>query len=360
MNYPTRFSMIVLMVAANAVTAVADVPGNLKSATIKPAVLQGNVSNTVRAIARTADDDDWIGYTVESRPGLQVCSGIWSRGKLSADLSDENEDGMSTNHFDEEEEGFGVERRLIVLLRVNNDRVDRVRVFTDDCPVKGAGSVVHWLDNVSGVESASYLAEIVQSNPDSKRQRERFQSRAAAALAHHADPAAVAALQTLIGTVTDDKLRGEVVFWIGESDSPQAVTTLLDVLDDDPSDHVREQAIFALSNNDSPEAVNALVQAARSHEDRDVRSKALFWLAQKAGDRAKETLRDAAIDDPDQYVKEQAVFALSQLPEDEGVPLLIDVARNNPNAKVREQAIFWLGQSEDPRALSFFEEILSR
>jgi HEAT repeat protein len=70
---------------------------------------------------------------------------------------------------------------------------------------------------------------------------------------------------------------------------------------------------------------------------------------------------NAAIDnDPDTEVKKKAVFALSQLPRDQGVPLLIDQARNNKNAAVRKQAMFWLGQSKDPRALKFFEEILSR
>ena len=43
-----------------------------------------------------------------------------------------------------------------------------------------------------------------------------------------------------------------------------------------------------------------------------------------------------------------------------GVPLLIEVARTNRSPKVREQAIFWLGQSGDPRALEFFEEVLTR
>jgi hypothetical protein len=42
------------------------------------------------------------------------------------------------------------------------------------------------------------------------------------------------------------------------------------------------------------------------------------------------------------------------------VPLLIDQARNNKNPAVRKQAMFWLGQSKDPRALKFFEEILTR
>jgi HEAT repeat protein len=58
-------------------------------------------------------------------------------------------------------------------------------------------------------------------------------------------------------------------------------------------------------------------------------------------------------------VKKQAVFALSQLPKDEGIPLLIQVARKNNNPVVRKQAMFWLGQSNDPRALQFFEEVLT-
>ena len=68
-----------------------------------------------------------------------------------------------------------------------------------------------------------------------------------------------------------------------------------------------------------------------------------------------------AIDnDPETEVKKKAVFALSQLPKDEGVPKLMDVARNNRNPEVRKQAMFWLGQSHDPRALAFFEKILTQ
>jgi len=54
------------------------------------------------------------------------------------------------------------------------------------------------------------------------------------------------------------------------------------------------------------------------------------------------------------------VFALSQLPKDEGVPKLIEVARSHRDAAVRKQAMFWLGQSRDPRALAFFEQVLTQ
>ena len=41
-------------------------------------------------------------------------------------------------------------------------------------------------------------------------------------------------------------------------------------------------------------------------------------------------------------------------------PKLIEVAQNNRNPAVRKQAMFWLGQSNDPRALAFFEKVLSQ
>ncbi len=58
-------------------------------------------------------------------------------------------------------------------------------------------------------------------------------------------------------------------------------------------------------------------------------------------------------------MKKKAVFALSQLPKEQGTPKLIQVARMNRNREIRKDAIFWLGQSNDPRALDFFEEVLT-
>ena len=99
-----------------------------------------------------------------------------------------------------------------------------------------------------------------------------------------------------------------------------------------------------------------------AHDDTSshVRGQALFWLAQKAGKKAMGTIAGAIDNDPDTEVKKKAVFALSQMPKDEGVPKLIEVAERNKNLEVRKQAMFWLGQSHDPRALAFFEKILTQ
>ena len=86
----------------------------------------------------------------------------------------------------------------------------------------------------------------------------------------------------------------------------------------------------------------------------------MFWLSQKAGQNAATAIADAIENDPETDVKKKAVFALSQLPKDQGVPKLIAVARKNRNKEVRKDAMFWLGQSNDPRALAFFEELLTK
>ena len=79
-----------------------------------------------------------------------------------------------------------------------------------------------------------------------------------------------------------------------------------------------------------------------------------------AGQKAAALITERIDQDPDTDVKKRAVFALSQLPKDDGIPRLIQVARSNANPAVRKQAMFWLGQSKDPRALAFFQEVLSK
>jgi HEAT repeats len=104
----------------------------------------------------------------------------------------------------------------------------------------------------------------------------------------------------------------------------------------------------------------SLLRIARSNRvSRSTRSRAVFWLGQAAGAAAGQALDSIAADDRgDRDVRKQAVFALSQRPTNEGVPALIRVVRTNTDPELRKTALFWLGQSEDPRALSLFEEIL--
>ena len=92
-----------------------------------------------------------------------------------------------------------------------------------------------------------------------------------------------------------------------------------------------------------------------------IRRQAVFWLSQEVSEEATKGLRELAENErEDQEVRKQAVFALSQLRNGEGVPTMIQLARSDRDPTIRKQAIFWLGQSGDPRAIGFFEQVLTR
>jgi len=145
---------------------------------------------------------------------------------------------------------------------------------------------------------------------------------------------------------------GLSVVWLTDVRPAESVRLLRSLVATDDS------ALAALAFHADPSALDALIGLARQDASGHVRGQALFWLAQRAGSKVAGVITRAIEDGPETEVKKRAVFALSQLPHDEGVPILIDTARKNRNPAVRKQAVFWLGQSHDPRALSFFEEVL--
>jgi len=148
--------------------------------------------------------------------------------------------------------------------------------------------------------------------------------------------------------------------WLSGVPARASASFLKKLVTSNTADHLAHAAIFALSQHDDPAAITMLEDLARPPQAAHVRGQAIFWLAQEAGSRAAAFIRGAIENDPDTEVKKKAVFALSQLPKDEGVPKLIEVAQENRNPEVRKQAFFWLGQSNDPRALAFIEQVLSR
>jgi hypothetical protein len=183
---------------------------------------------------------------------------------------------------------------LTILVRVENGRIERLEAVTPDCEVDAGGLPVVWLEGISSTQSAAWLTAQVQSADTSGQRDSRVVNSALRALIWHPGDAPIA---TFVALARDDR---------------------------------------------------------RPH----VRGQALFWLSQRAGQQAVGAIRNAVDNDPETEVKRKAVFALSQLPKDEGVPLLIEIARSNRNREVRRQAMFWLGQSKDPRAVSFFEQVL--
>lgn len=173
-------------------------------------------------------------------------------------------------------------------------------------------------------------------------------------------------LEVRRGTVTDvdvvqgeDERRSDAVD-LGRVEPDEAARYLLSLVYRGATDAAAEDAIFPAMLADVDGAWEALLDLA---EDRSVhegvRKNALFWLGQEAAEAATEGLADVAMDvDEDQEVRNSAIFALSQRPADESIPILMDVARTGESSETRKTAMFWLAQSDDPRVVSFFEDVL--
>ncbi len=263
-----------------------------------------NLAAAVQRIAAAQTEPAWIGYSVptQSDPNRRLCCGgdtwvsdgvVITNGRLATCGLEPGDRAVRTNDGQPAPNQGPIHLEgpdtMAVLVRIEDKAVQRVRIFSPDCELDAGGRAIHWLDGVSPRDSAAFLSSIVSSN-------DKARSGALAALALHHDDLAV------------------------------------------------------------PE----LLRLARQDASTKVRGDALFWLGQTAGRKVAAEITAAIENDPDTDVKKRAVFALSQLPKDEGVPLLINVAKTNQNPAVRKQAMFWLGQSRDPRALDFFAQILSK
>ena len=124
---------------------------------------------------------------------------------------------------------------------------------------------------------------------------------------------------------------------------------------------VGREAIMPATLADSVNIWPQMFRIARDSDvPRETRNQAVFWLGQAASDRVSPDHYAKGRESDDEEVKKQAVFALSQRRNGESVSALIQVASNNRYPEYRRSSLFWLGQSGDPRAISLFEEILSR
>ncbi len=310
----------------------------------------GATSDLMRDFASLSDRIDetaWVGYEVPMVPGnrCMCCGDHGWRGVCHL----EGNEGYI--HTDDDE--IRVSQNMLILYRLHQGRVQKVRTFSGDCELDAGGKSVYWWSEVDPGQSLSLLAKQVEVSKSTKPAE-----RAVQAIALHADPQADPLLESF---ATDDRredVAEKAIFWMGAVRGRAGFESLLRVEKRIKDAEVREQITFALYLSSAPEATTELIRMARHDESRDTRGKALFWLGQKAGKRAAEAIKGAIENDPDLDIKKKAVFALSQLPADEGVPLLIDVARTHRQIEVRKKAMFWLGHSEDARAVDFFEEIL--
>src|SRR5579863_6953395 len=325
----------------------------------------GSLAETLHGITTQADKPEWVAYSVPEIAGDRtVCCGNFNDSYGGCGTCRlEKENGITTNSQKDAQSGtvqLEGSRQLVVLFRLEGKQVMRIRMASENCTLDAGGLPLVWLTGVKPAESVALLADFVHKATFEGHGEHEIGQGALSAIALHAVPSADRAFESFVGADQPEQLRKHATFWLGASRGKFGELLLQKMAKSDPSPEVRSQVAFALSVSHEPEALNEMIRMAKEDESSHVRGQALFWLAQKAGQKAMGAITGAIENDPDTEVKKKAVFALSQMPKDEGVPKLIEVAKSNRNREVRKQAMFWLGQSNDPRALDFFEQVLTR
>jgi hypothetical protein len=336
------------------------------NAKIETRAVSGSLADAFRGVQGQADKPEWVGYSVAEVTGDRtVCCGNYNDGYGGCGTCRlEKENGMTSTTSQKNARGGTVQlegsRQLVVLFRLEGKQVMRIREASENCTLDAGGLSFIWLTGVKPAESVALLADFVHKATFEGHGEHEIGQGALSAIALHADASADRAFESFVAADQPEQLRKHASFWLGAARGKLGELLLQKMAKSDPSSEVRSQVAFALSVSHEPEALSEMIRMAKEDESSHVRGQALFWLAQKAGQKAMGAISGAIENDPDTDVKKKAVFALSQMPKDEGVPKLIEVAKTNHNREVRKQAMFWLGQSNDPRALEFFEQVLTR
>lgn len=167
----------------------------------------------------------------------------------------------------------------VLLFRVVDGAVDRVRALSPDCEIDSGGVPFHWLTGVKPAESVALLETIGR--------RETIR-----AIALHADTAADRALERLIGVGQPDAVRRQAAFWIGAARGRPGLDTLKRLLAAEPDPMLRERAVAGLAASHEPGALDLLISVARGDHDLRVRRQAMNAVGRSGDPRAQAFLED--------------------------------------------------------------------
>jgi hypothetical protein len=296
---PNPFTIVAsaLVTAAALGTAAAQQP-RIENGTVSAQGAASPLAQSFRALVSSQADVAWVGYAVPvaDRDRVMCCFG---NNYISGDVSGnaccgvctlENSSGTTMSSRTQGTSPSGAVKlegpdRMFVLFRIADRRVDRVRVFSEDCRLDAGGRPVKWIENVRPAESVALLESLVGTASDSK---DRVSNNAIMAISLHAEPSALETLFRIARSASQSRARGDALFWLAQRAGDKVAATIRERVDQDPDTEVKKKAVFALSQLPKDDGVPLLIQVARSNANPDVRRQAMFWLGQSKDPRAVE------------------------------------------------------------------------
>jgi hypothetical protein len=334
--------------------AAAEIPGlNVKNARLETGSAASGLRSALRQAASGSREPYWVAWSVPMVEGERYacCFGEGYRASTCL-LEGKN---MGWGNTDPEGSARKPDQKLIVLLRMEGGQVDKIRAFSESCPLDAGKRRFVWLGPAKPEESVALVADLAG---DPGRRHDHQDSEAYAALALHRSSGADAALEKLASAPRSSKERDQPIFWLGQRRGPRGVHFLSGLAASDPDDDIREKALFSLSQSRVPEAAESVLEAARSDKSPKVRGHALFCLSQTESPKAAAAILESIKSDPAMSTRKQGIFALSQLKGGQGTAMLIQLGRETEDPEIRREILFWLSQSKDPAAVELVDKFL--
>ena len=364
-------------------------PQDQKFVPVEGATLQARQEAAAsRAAAASPQTPYWTAYSFDVRPGVAT-DFEW----VGDDGTHIILEGSSAYAFDPKLET----RNLGVFVLRSNEgggAVKRVEVYNLARRREYSGYPVYWAGRASNDESLNYLRGLAET---ATTRADDVAAAATRALALHDDRRVPSMLEALARTSTSTRVRSQAVRSLGHTtaDISPAPPLLLELARSDREFvEVRRAAVGALGQRKDAETLGVLqslydslaqrelkrsvlsaigrnenrnaaasfiVRVAERETDTELKKRAVAQLGEIAGEQALGALADkAAQTDADTELQKQAVSAIARRPAAESVPLLIKIARTHQKPEIRKQAFLLLGRTNDPAAISFLREVLSK
>ncbi|HEV7766025.1 MAG TPA: HEAT repeat domain-containing protein [Thermoanaerobaculia bacterium] len=250
---------------------------NIDNATVKSTDATRGVGAAIAAIGSA--QPTWFAWTAPIK-GRSIC--CW-QGKAKGNgccgrCQLDGGNGFSISDDDQDNGPVPMNNEMLLVVRVEQGKVRRVRMFGAACELDGQGKTIQLLTNVTPESSIDFFLSQMR-NAD--REGEMM-----AALSLHEHPRVVPALINLARHDPETETRRHAIFWLGQKAGEKAAAELRHAVDEDPDEDVKKHAVFAISQLPRERAVPLLMDLVKTHKNREVRSRAMFWLAQTNDPRA--------------------------------------------------------------------------
>jgi hypothetical protein len=248
---------------------------NIVNARFETRAFSGDLSAQVKSSAPA-----WFGYAIRtSRGDHDSC--CWNGNNGNGCWLEEDHSGAVVNARPTQPIQLEGSDSIALLFRVESNQIQKVRIFSFNCPLDGGGLPFTWITGVPAAQSVEFLRQVIHGNPPGN-----VANGAILALSMHDDPLGLDALIQLAKTDPSPHIREQALFWLAQKAGARASATIENAILNDPDTNVKKRAVFALSQLPKDEGVPKLIEVARTQRNPEVRKQAFFWLGQSKDPRA--------------------------------------------------------------------------